>query len=144
MDDAALDHLQEKARIAGSLEQQEAARLLVHNVCRLTRRQCGKVLQVALTENHRAMMEPGEAVGADWCCQDHVQYQVKWYSWGRMRSVSKLRRVCAKQVRVCAKYKRVCASHMRVCAHYPSSGVYAPNKGAYAPSRSVYTLITCE
>ena len=66
----------EEARIAGSLEQQEAARLLVHNACRLTRRQCEKVLQVALTKYHRAMMEPGEVVCADWCCQDHVQYQV--------------------------------------------------------------------
>ncbi|EQC33505.1 hypothetical protein SDRG_09014 [Saprolegnia diclina VS20] len=53
-----------KAKVAGSVEAQEAARLLVHNVCRLTRSQCEKILEVSLTKYHRAMMEPGEAVGA--------------------------------------------------------------------------------
>ncbi|RHY52607.1 hypothetical protein DYB30_006194 [Aphanomyces astaci] len=39
-------------------------RLLVHNVCRLTKAQCETLLRLSLTKYHRAMMEPGEAVGA--------------------------------------------------------------------------------
>ncbi|RQM28210.1 hypothetical protein B5M09_005616 [Aphanomyces astaci] len=55
---------QKQAKVHGSHEQKEAARLLVHNVCRLTKAQCETLLRLSLTKYHRAMMEPGEAVGA--------------------------------------------------------------------------------
>ncbi|CAK4179374.1 unnamed protein product [Aphanomyces euteiches] len=61
---AALTQWQNQAKIAGTKAHQEAARLLVHNVCRMTRQQCETLLQMSLTKYHRAMMEPGEAVGA--------------------------------------------------------------------------------
>lgn len=48
----------------GSLEKEEAAWLLTHNVCRITVAQVEKLLEVSLYKYHRARMEPGEAIGA--------------------------------------------------------------------------------
>ncbi|KAJ0395349.1 hypothetical protein ATCC90586_007781 [Pythium insidiosum] len=53
-----------RAAVAGTPEQEEAAWLLSQNVCRLTRKQAEKLLEVSLYKYHRARMEPGEAVGA--------------------------------------------------------------------------------
>jgi DNA-directed RNA polymerase III subunit RPC1 len=53
-----------RAAVDGSAEKEEAAWLLAHHICRLTRLQVDKLLETALYKYHRARMEPGEAVGA--------------------------------------------------------------------------------
>ncbi|TMW55051.1 hypothetical protein Poli38472_013813 [Pythium oligandrum] len=53
-----------RAAMEGTPEQEEAAWLLSHHVCRLTAKQVEKLLELSLYKYHRARMEPGEAVGA--------------------------------------------------------------------------------
>jgi DNA-directed RNA polymerase III subunit RPC1 len=54
----------QRAAIDGSSEKEEAAWLLSHNSCRMTKNQVEKLLETSLYKYHRARMEPGEAVGA--------------------------------------------------------------------------------